>query len=277
MGAYHFHAGVISRGKGQSFSQHMAYIGREKIRDCRNGVTYNFHHRKDLAFRAIILPDGAPLRLLDPQVLTDELERAERRRDAQLARSFNLALPVELSPEQQKRLLRGFCTDAFVKQGCCVISAIHYGETDQSRMQADLEPVWEISANPHGHLLVPFRLVDEHGFQPTKQQSRTSNNRAYLMELREMWAEYINQAYREAGLDLSVSHKSLADQAKERGRTPTRLPTPYLGPRSFAMEKRGIHTPRGDRYREVTAENRIFKRNRGRDRRREQELKRTQN
>lgn len=275
MGTYHFHVGTVSRGKGQSFPRYMAYVGRERICDHRSGVTYDFRHRQDLAFRTILLPSGAPLRLLESQVLADELEQAERRKNAQLARSINLALPVELSLEQQRQLLQSFCEDTFVKQGYCVVAAIHRGEVDLSRRLADLEPVWEITANPHGHLLIPFRMVDEHGFQPTKQQSRAHNNRAYLMKLREMWAEYVNQAYRDAGLDLSVSHKSLADQAKERGRAPTRLPTPYLGSHSFALEKRGIHTARGDRYREVIARNRVLKRKRNRER--DRELQRTRN
>lgn len=266
MGVYHFSVRVISRGKGQSFPRYMAYIGRERIYDYRNGATHDFRYRQDLAFRTIILPDRAPLRLLEPQVLADELERAERRKDAQLARSINLSLPVELSLEQQRQLLQGFCEHAFTKDGYCVVAAIHRGEVDPSRQLADLEPVWEVTANPHGHLLVPFRMVDEHGFQPTKQQSRTHNNRAYLMELREMWAKYINQAYRDAGLDLSVSHKSLVDQAKENGRAPTRLPTPYLGSHSFALEKRGIHTAQGDRYREIIAKNRSIKRSLTRER-----------
>lgn len=269
MSMYHFHAGIVSRGKGQSFPLCVAYICREKIRDCRNGTVHNFCRRQDLVSREVLLPDRAPQHLLDFQVLTDELNRAERRKDAQLARSINLALPVELPLDQQIQLLRDFCNDAFIKQGYCVIIAIHRGEVDPARLLADLEPVWEISANPHAHLLVPFRMVNERGFQPTKLQSRAHNNPGHLTKLREMWAEYVNQAYREAGLDLSVSHKSLVDQAKERGRALTRLPTPYLGPRSFALEKRGIHTVRGDCYREVTARNRTLRQRRTRKRDRE--------
>lgn len=274
MAMYHFQEKIISRGKGKSFAQQMAYILRDKIRDCISGMVYDSRSRKDLAFREIFLPNGAPSRLLDPQVLTDELNWAERRKDAQLARSLNVALPVELLPEQRKQLLRDFCNDMFVSQGYCVAAAIHCGEITPSRRMADLEPVHELDKNPHGHLLVPFRMVDKGGFQSTKQQSRVHNNRKYLIKLRERWAEYINRAYREAGLDLSVSHKSLAEQARERGREPTRLPAPYIGQHSFAVEKQGIHTPRGDRYREVMRRNRTLQRNRlrGQDRVRNREL-----
>lgn len=41
----------------------------------------------------------------------------------------------ELSLEQQRQLLWGFCEDAFVKQGYCVIAAIHRGEVDPLRLQ----------------------------------------------------------------------------------------------------------------------------------------------
>lgn len=274
MAMYHFQEKIVSRGKGKSFAQQMAYILRDKIRDCKSGSVYDFRSRKDLEFRGVFLPDGAPLCLLDPQVLTDALDRTERRRDAQLARSFHLALPVELSPEQRVQLLRDFCNDMFVSQGYCVAAAIHCGEITPSRRMADLEPVHELDKNPHGHLLVPFRMVDKEGFQSTKRQSRTHNNREYLIKLRERWAEYINRAYREAGLDLSVSHKSLAEQARERGQEPTRFPTPYIGQRSFSLEKQGIHTSRGDRYREIMRRNRTLQRNRlrGQDRVRNREL-----
>lgn len=272
MAMYHFQEKIVSRGKGKSFAQQMAYILRDKIRDCKSGSVYDFRSRKDLEFRGVFLPNGVPLCLLDPQVLTDELNWAERRKDAQLARSIHMALPVELLPEQRKQLLRDFCNDMFVSQGYCVIAAIHCGEVTPSRQQADLEPVRELTKNPHVHLLIPFRMVDKRGFQPTKLQSRVHNNPKYLIKLRERWAEHINRAYREAGLDLSVSHKSLAEQARERGREPTRLPTPYIGQRSFAVEKQGIPTPRGDRYREVMRRNRSLQRSRLRERSRDREL-----
>jgi hypothetical protein len=49
----------------------------------------------------VLIPDGADKRFLKPEYLWNTIEKSEKRKDAQLAREFNIALPVEMTNEQK--------------------------------------------------------------------------------------------------------------------------------------------------------------------------------
>ena len=64
-----------------------------------------------------------------------------------MAREFVVALPIELSREQQIELLQDFIREQFVSDGMCADAAIH--DTD--------------GHNPHAHILLTVRPLDEQG------------------------------------------------------------------------------------------------------------------
>ena len=71
----------------------------------------------------------------------------ETAKDSRLAREFVVALPIELSREQQIELLQEFIRGQFVSDGMCADAAIH--DTD--------------GHNPHAHILLTVRPLDEQG------------------------------------------------------------------------------------------------------------------
>ena len=75
------------------------------------------------------------------------MEEAEKNKDSRLAREFVAALPIELSRQQQIELLQDFIREQFVDEGMCADVAIH--DTD--------------GHNPHAHILLTVRPLDEHG------------------------------------------------------------------------------------------------------------------
>ena len=250
MACFHLNASVISRGHGKSVTAASAYIAGERLYDTHEGRIHDRSYRRDVVYKEILLPSEAPHELLDRQTLLDELNRAEKRTDSQMARSIHLALPNELSLSEQVNLVRAFVQSNFIRYGLCADIAIHQGELDESRKPTSIEPVTERRDNRHAHIIVPFRAVDEHGFCPTKQQTRFMNSPCYLAAWRESWANLQNREFERRNLPVRVSHESLAAQGMDRE------PTKHLGPGTIAMELRGIQTDRGNEYREIIAHNR---------------------
>jgi hypothetical protein len=187
-----------------------------------------------------------------------------------MARIIKIALPNELSFDEQMALAKEFAMVNFINIGMCVDFAIHAGVFDKNRRPVSIEPVYERKDNPHAHLIVPFRMVDKNGFHRTKIQTRYMNNPGYLVFLRQEWARLQNREFERLGLSIRVSHESLAAQGINRN------PTKHIGAAAMALEQRGIQTERGDEYRATMSRNieREMERQRGRERVRERELDR---
>ena len=75
------------------------------------------------------------------------MEEVETAKDSRLAREFVVALPIELNREEQIALLQDFIREQFVSDGMCADAAIH--DTD--------------GHNPHAHILLTVRPLDERG------------------------------------------------------------------------------------------------------------------
>ncbi len=242
MAIYSLHCSIISRGKGGSITRTGAYNNRIRLREARTGKTYNYSARKDILAKCILLPENAPQRLHDFQALFEELDAAEKRKDAQLARNIIVALPNELSLKDQIALVEEFCRRNFVNEGYAVNYAIHSGLYADKEVPKSLLPVLEYKDNPHAHLIIPFRKVGEGEFSKTKLKSRTKDPKQQLVSLRESWADIQNRAFERLGLPARVSHLSLKDQGIDR------QPALHMGALAMAQERKGLPTERGNRY-----------------------------
>lgn len=237
MSNYHFEASIISRGKGRSVTGSVSYISGRTLHDRYNDKTC-YHHRKDVVWQKIFLPDHAPAEFQQLQHLCDEIDRAEVRCDARTARQFIASLPNELPPGEQTRIVHEFIESNFLPHDLCAIAAIHRvrNRDDSSR------------SNPHVHIIVPTRPVGESGF--CKRKDREHDKREYIKIWREQWAQVQNQAYERNGLNVQVSHESLAAQGKR-----DREPTIHLSRIDWQREQRGERTPAGDRKRAIRERN----------------------
>ena len=112
------------------------------------GTSISMYTRKQgLAWQAVFLPPMAPPEWQGREKLWNAVEEAEKTKDSRLAREFVAALPIELSRQQQIELLQDFIREQFVDEGMCADVAIH--DTD--------------GHNPHAHILLTVRPLDEHG------------------------------------------------------------------------------------------------------------------
>jgi hypothetical protein len=93
MAIYHFSGTVISRSQGRSAIACAAYRSGERLMDERYEKIQDYSRKDDIVHEEILLPENAPEWMADREKLWNAVEFAEKRKDAQLAREFNFALP----------------------------------------------------------------------------------------------------------------------------------------------------------------------------------------
>lgn len=226
--SYHFSVQPVKRSEGRSVVAMAAYRAGERLRDERRGVDVDFSRRRGVVHAEILAPEGAAEWLLDRELLWNGVERMETRRDAQLAREINMALPHELDADEQLALVRAFVLEHFVALGMVADIAIH-------------APVAEKGDDPrnfHAHVLLTMRQAGGGGLRRVK--TREWNSDKMLSRWRTAWAERQNEALVRKGLSQRVDHRSLAVQrtkAIERGdrvaaATLARAPEIHVGPKA---------------------------------------------
>ena len=231
MAIYHFSAQVISRGKGQSAIASAAYRSGERLQDERTGET-KYYKRQVQPETMILSPSHAPEWVQDRERLWNEVEASETRVNSRLAREINIALPRELSKEQQVELIRNYAQSEFVDQGMIADIAIHRDDSE----------------NPHAHIMLTTREISEEGFTV---KNREWNKKELLEQWREQWAEHANKALEREGVQDRISHLSHEARGLEQ------LPTVHLGHVAHEMEQRGAETDRGTINREREKYNRL--------------------
>ncbi len=231
MAIYYFNASVISRSSGRSATASAAYRAGEKILDMRTGEIHDYRKKKGVDEKFILAPHSAPDWVFDRAKLWNEVERVERRKNSQVAREIKLAIPVELNLSQQIELVKTFATEQFVSKGMVADVTFH-----------DLD-----SHNPHAHIMLTMREIDDVGFN--KKKNRDWNKRELLEKQRSAWSTSANHALEKAGVNEKIDHRTLEAQGINR------IPQIHLGAAVTAMMKRGIVTEKEERYREIELAN----------------------
>ena len=153
MAIYHFEAKVISRGVGRSAVAASAYMSCSRIYNDFDGIQHDYTRKLGLIYEDVLLPPQAPPEWADRSVLWNAVEEAEKTKDSRLAREFVVALPTELTKEENISLLTEYVQKNFVNDGMCADFCIH--DTD--------------GHNPHAHIMLTVRPLDENG----KWQNKT--------------------------------------------------------------------------------------------------------
>ena len=147
MAIYHLEAKVVGRGAGRSAVAASAYLSCSHLYNDYDGVQHDYTRKQGLVWQRVFLPEYAPQEWQDREKLWNAVEEVETAKDSRLAREFVVALPIKLNREEQIELLQEFVREQFVADGMCADAAIH--DTD--------------GHNPHAHILLTVRPLDERG------------------------------------------------------------------------------------------------------------------
>ena len=211
---YHFSAQIISRADGRSSVAAAAYRSAEKMIDERTGTAHDFTKKRGVFHSEIMLPADAPADFSDRPTLWNAVEKAEKRKNSQLAREIDIALPRCLTHDQKIALAKDYVQKTFVNAGMIADVCFH-----------DLD-----SDNPHLHVMLTTREVSASGFG---NKNRDWNDRELLKEWRKDWASYANRAMENAGHSHRIDHRTLEAQGIDRE------PQVHLGAARSAMLKKG--------------------------------------
>ena len=253
---------IIQRSNHQSAVASAAYQSGERLFSEYDQKQKYYSHKSEIVHTEIMLPPHAPPAYADRNTLWNAAEAIEKQWNSQLARRIVLAIPREIPPEQHADLIRDYCREFFVSKGMIADFAIH----DKG------------NGNPHAHILLTMRAMDENGkwlpksrkvydldengeriklpsgrWKSHKEDTVDWNDQKYCEIWRHEW-EVIQNRYLEANdRPERVDLRSYARQGLDI------VPTVHEGAAVRQMEKRGIQTNIGNLNREIRAANSLMK------------------
>ncbi|MDZ3831346.1 MAG: Ti-type conjugative transfer relaxase TraA [Sphingopyxis sp.] len=239
MAIYHFSAKVISRAAGSSAVAAAAYRSADRLHDERLGRAHDFSNKAGVVHSEVMLPEGVPEEWRDREELWNDVEAAEIRKDAQLAREIEFAIPREMTESQGIELARDFVAREFVDRG----------------MIADLNVHWDIGADglakPHAHVMLTMReiRIGEDGSAEFGAKVRDWNRTELLSHWREAWAEHVNERLAALDIDARVDHRSLQAQGIDLE------PQHKIGPAASRMAAEGLDADRFGEHLEIARSN----------------------
>lgn len=267
MAIFHHSIKIISRGKGKSAVAAAAYRAGETLTNEYDGITHDYTRKGGIAYTEILLPENAPEVYKDRATLWNAVERVEKASNAQLAREIEIALPVELTLEQNIELTRAYVQENFVSAGMCADVCVH----DKG------------DGNPHAHIMLTLRPIDERGqwaakarkeylldengeriilpsgnFKTRKISTVDWNEQSKAEQWRAAWEQSANVALFAIGSAERIDHRSYQRQGIEQ------IPTIHLGVAASQMERKGIKTERGNRNRIIEVTNRELRQTKAR-------------
>ena len=259
----HYNITIIARGKlqGNSVVGAAAYQSGDKLYSEYEHEWKAGDHLERIIHKEILLPPNAPEKYRDRATLWNTVDASERKATAQTARRIIIALPKELTREQNIELIRNYCQTSFVDRGMIADFAVH-DDND---------------GNPHAHVLLTMRSLNEKGEWNPKTRTEIVldqdgnpvlsasgkpkrrcvswdgwNDPGNCETWRHEWEVIQNAALEKAGREERIDMRSYARQGIEVA------PTVHLGPAASALEKKGIQTALGDHNRFVKRINALF-------------------
>jgi len=234
---YHLSTKPVSRSSGRSAVASAAYRCAVLLVNHRDGLVHDFTRKEGVEHKEIVLPDGLSANwALDRSALWNAAEFAEKRKDARVAREFEIALPHELSTEGRLKAARAFAQDLANRYGAAVDFAIH-----SPSEHGDIR-------NYHAHVLMTTREVGKAGLGEKtvlehKNARLLANGMAttdmQLRDIRQLWEGIANRQLQREGLDVRIDHRSHIERGLELS------PTEHMGVHASQMQQQGMAVERG--------------------------------
>lgn len=237
MAIYHLSAKPISRASGRSAVAAAAYRCAERLTNEREGLVHDFTRKQGVEHCEIVLPEPVAGTIgvsaewvLDRSALWNAAEFAEKRKDARVAREFEVALPHELSMDGRIGVVREFAQELANRYGAAVDFAVH-----APHREGDIR-------NWHAHVMMTTRRVDKEGLgDKTYLEHKNARLLAagmattdmQLRDIRQAWEGIANRQLAREGLDVRIDHRSHQERGLELS------PTEHMGVHATQIQRRG--------------------------------------
>jgi len=285
VGAAAYHAGKKYRCEYDGLTHDYSIRhGADRAAAYHSGTKLNSHdftHKGDIIHSEVMLPKHAPEIFKDAEILWNSVESSKKQDNEQTARMVVIALPNELTPEQNIEMVRNYVKKEFVDEGMCADFSIHAGHIHNKKDKT--YPFQDLAIrkdNPHAHIQLTTRPLNEDGTWANKTRKeyildkngnriRQKNGKGWqnrninltdwekgetLVRWRKNWADTVNRELERLGIDERISHLSLKEQGIDRE------PTIHMGHKAWNLEKKGIKTEVGNKNRDIMTRNKALER-----------------
>ena len=257
----HFDIKIVQRSNRQSAVASAAYQSGERLFSEYDQKQKYYSHKSEIVHTEIMLPPHAPPEYADRNTLWNAAEAVEKQWNSQLARRLIIAIPRELPPEQYAGLIRDYCREQFISKGMIADFAIHDKGT----------------GNPHAHILLTMRALDESGrwlpksrkvydldgngerirlpsgrWKSHKEDTVDWNDQKNGKLWRQGWQDTANHYLEAAGRPERLDLRSYQEQGIDK------IPTVHMGAAVSQMEKRGMKTNVGNLNRDIRTANSLM-------------------
>lgn len=173
---------MISRSSGKNAVASAAYRSGSRLRDRQSGKIKNYTRKEEVKYSEIDLPKGCTEKYRDRENLWNEVEQQSKRKDARLARELIIALPRELSLEDDIKVLQKYIKNEFTNDGMIADWSVHMKEDNpHCHLMLTVKPLGQDGETFVGQKTSTFKLdqngdriprVDENGNQLTDKKGR---------------------------------------------------------------------------------------------------------
>ena len=234
MAIFYLHHQIKGRSKGKNIVAAAAYRSGDALTDEKTKRRYDYSRKAGVLHAEIGAPKQATPWASIRAELWNRLEfvedRSTRHESAQLAHSFELALPHEMTLGQQVFLMRDFVRETFTRKGFVADWAIHAPHRNGN------------GKNFHAHILVPLRPIEGRGF--AKRKPRTFGQQSEIIRTwRQRWARLTNRHLARYGIEARIDERAKVNQLPKPSR-----PSSFLGVnggRSPPCERPWLAVPKG--------------------------------
>ena len=224
-----------------------------RLFDERTGTWHDYRKRaigEEIVRALTVAPPNSPPWATDPAELWNRAEKAEKRKDAQVARDYRIPIPKGLSDERAGELAEKMARYICDKLNTPVSLGLHRDAVIDV-LGAD-KP--ESDVGFHAHLYFPTRRLADitgggegeggHGFgDKLRHLSLKGPAAAFVEDLNRHWAHLANEFVRTDGVGGTFDFRSYKRMGVDR------TPQPTAGRAVSAMERKGIRTDIGDAIR----------------------------
>lgn len=211
MAFYHLSMSALQRSKGRSAIASVAYITADKMHDARQDMVFNYRRKESVLFSDTILPNG---KAIDKSELWNSVELHHKRGDAVTARTIDIALPNELSPDVILELSKEVANKIAKDYSVGLTYAIHRSAEEK---------------NVHMHVNMTACKVSENAELGKKVEAldpihcKRNNIGTVADELRPYWANLCNEYLAKNGIQQTIDHRSNTDRGIDA------IPTIHVG------------------------------------------------
>ena len=168
--SYSHRVSTVKKSNGHSILRIIAYIMARKLENNLTGNEHNFSHKSGVINTGFFMPHGIKTEMNEEQFY-NHIENNSHASTNIIAYSSILALPPELSQEEQIKVVEKFCEDFTEQYGTCISYAIHEAD-NLKRKKARLEEIEKYNLpedaddlrlqiqNNHVHFVIPYCKIE---------------------------------------------------------------------------------------------------------------------